>query len=323
MSEGLNKEKHAILKRKPDVVYIGFPRAGSTFLRSYFSNHPDIEWTRTPDYFGSTDKFYSEKCLYYDPDADVIADEINNKCLIDMYEGHAVGYIWNDSKLEELEDKVTYIKREMESAFDWDYYYPGPTEIASRIKTTIPQAKILIVLRNQEEWLISMYKYNIMVLPGKNKSFHDFIRTRLGKCVLFSALYHNTLETYYNLFGKENVHVLLLEQIRNERNDTLKKLSQFLGVDFVELPEHKERLNKGVGDRFATGITRAAKCGIGISKSNVKRWRQLVRLLGRINSREKLLDKKECEFIRSFYAASNFRLSRLLGIDLSAYGYPV
>lgn len=116
---------------------------------------------------------------------------------------------------------------------------------------------------------------------------------------------------------------MLLEQIRNERNETLKKLSQFLGVDFIEFPEHKERLNKGIGDRFANGINRAAKCGIGISKSNVERWRPLIRLLGRINSREKLLNKKEREFIRSFYAVNNFHTSRLLGIDLSAYGYPI
>ena len=31
---------------QPDVLYIGLQRTGSTFLRGYFSAHPDIVWTR-------------------------------------------------------------------------------------------------------------------------------------------------------------------------------------------------------------------------------------------------------------------------------------
>jgi hypothetical protein len=101
-------------------------------------------------------------------------------------------------------------------------------------------------------------------------------------------------------------------------------LSHFLGVDFVELPKNKERLNKGVGDRYANGIKRLAKLGIGVNRNNVKRWRLLIRLLGRINFGEKdILNMKERDFIRAFYAASNFHTSQLLGIDLGAYGYGV
>ena len=314
------EKKISILKNKPDVIYIGYPRAGSTFLRSYFSNHPDIHWTRTPEYFGSNEKFYSEECLYYGPGA----DKKKAKCIIDMYECHVLGYIWSDHKLGELKDKVSYIKREINSPFNRDYYYPDPGEIASRIKITLPKAKVLIVLRNQVDWIRSYYIYHLNVLPGKNKTLYDFLSTRFGKCVLFSGLYHNTIEPYNKLFGKENVYVMLLEQIKDDSNDALKRLSQFLGVDFVELPKKKERLNKGFGDRFARGVKRLSKLGIGINKNNVKRLRWLIRLSGRINVGENdILTMEEKAFIRSFYAASNFHTSQLLGIDLDAYGYPV
>ncbi len=35
----------------PDAIYIGQPKTGSTFLRSYFDYHPEIQWARHADYF--------------------------------------------------------------------------------------------------------------------------------------------------------------------------------------------------------------------------------------------------------------------------------
>jgi hypothetical protein len=315
-----NKEgKTVILENKPGVMYIGFQRAGSTYLRSYFTFHPGIRWTRTSGYFESNEKFFSQEYMY----CDLSADNEKNKCTIDMWETHALGHITGE-KFNDLEDKIFYMKGEIKAAFNRDYYYPDPGETANRIKSTIPGAKILIVLRNQESWLRSNYLHHIVDLPGKNKTFCDYISTRAGKAELFGGLYHNTIKTYYKHFSKENVLVILLEQLKLEKDETLKKLCEFLGVDFVPFPGKKERLNKGIGKRVGSGIKICSRLGIGITKKNFQRFNLLTRLFGKIGilERDVLKSNEKC-FIRSFYAASNCHTSKLTGLDLAAYGYPV
>ncbi|MGD2088271.1 MAG: sulfotransferase domain-containing protein [Candidatus Aminicenantes bacterium] len=313
-----NKEKIVLLEHKPDVIYIGYQRAGSTFLRSYFSHHPDIQWTRISDYFEANEKFYSPGYLYWDPNA----DKNTNKCVIDMYEAHATGFISGD-KLEELEDASFYIKKQINATLHRDYFYPAPEEIARRIKDTIPDAKILLVLRNQVDWIRSNYLHRIVALPKRHKTFSDYISTRIGKTILFGGLFHDTVKIYYDLFGKDNVQVLLLEQFKRDRNAALKKMCRFLDVAFVEFPTDKEKRNKGFDNRVGNGIRKLSRLGLGISKSNSE-GHILIRLLSKLKFLDgDVLTNKEKAFIRSFYAASNCHTSELLGIDLGAYGYPL
>lgn len=313
------ENKTAMLENKPGVIFIGYQRAGSTFLRSYFSHHPEIQWTRTPDYFGSNEKFHSGQYLYCPENA----ASTGHKCVVDMYESLSVGYTWSD-KFSRLEDRIFYTKRDLNGPFDSDYYYPDPGEIASRIKATLPEAKILIVLRNQVDWLRSNYLHIIIDLPKRNKQFSDYIGTRFGRCALFGGLYHETIKTYFDLFGKENVHVMLLEQVKEDRDDALKRLCRFLGVPFVPFPKENQRLNKGPGNRAGNGIKKLSRLGIGITRKNAGRLNLLTRLFGRLKMPgSDILTAKDKTFIRSFYAASNCHTARLLGIDPGKYGYPL
>ena len=308
-----NKEgKTLILENKPDVMYIGLQRAGSTYLRSYFTFHPDIRWTRTSGYFESNEKFFSQKYMY----CNLREDKEKNKCTIDMWETHALGHITGEN-FKNLEDKIFYMKGEIKASLSRNYYYPDPGETANRIKSTLPGVKILMVLRNQESWLRSNYLHHIVDLPGRNKTFCDYISTRAGKAELFGGLYHNTIKTYYKLFSKENVLVILLEQLKLERDE-------FLGVDFVPFPKKKEQLNKGIGKRVGSGIKILSCMGIGITRKNFEGFSLLTRLFGKIGilDRDVLKSNEKC-FINSFYAASNCHTSKLVGIDLSTYGYPI
>jgi hypothetical protein len=315
-----NKEgKTFILEHKPDVVHIGFQRAGSTYLRSYFTFHPDIRWTRTAGYFESNEKFFSQEYMY----CDLNAKNEKNTCTIDMWETHGLGHVIGE-KFNSLEDRIFYMKGETKAQFNRDYYYPDPGETAKRIKSVLPEGKILIVLRNQESWLRSNYLHQILDLPGREKTFYDYISTRAGKAEVFGGLYHHVIDAYYQLFGKENVLVILLEQIKLEKEETLKKLCRFLGVDFVPFPEAKGKMNKGIGKRVGSGIRICSHWGIGITRKNSQRFSLLTRLFGKLKILDRdVLKYKEKSFIHSFYGASNCHTSMLTGIDLASYGYPI
>ncbi|MDA0748870.1 MAG: sulfotransferase [bacterium] len=219
--------------RLPDVVLIGYKKAATTFLRSYFTSHPNITWTRNARHFVLDNRYLSTQYC-----ADLPDDEATRKCYVDMFEGLSIGYI-----------------RKNETP-DWSEvgYTPGVTpasasltssheEIAQRIKATVPQTKILIVLRNQVSWLRSYYLHQINSLPENQRAFTDFLNTLEGRNALYSGNFDLTIEAYQQVFGKENVHVMLLEQIHTQQDETLQKLCTFLGVPFIAFSSDREKRN--------------------------------------------------------------------------------
>lgn len=302
-----------MLPYKPDVIYIGYQRAGSTFLRSYFSHHPDIVWTKTREYFCFDEKFKSAE-PYYDADGHKEAQ----KCYIDMYEGLASGYVWTSGAIPDIVSPGLPI--------DGRGFYADPVEIARRIKEKAPDAKILMVLRNQVDWLRSNYLYHIGPLPKGRKKFADYLSTLSGKSVLLSGLFHITVGAYYELFGKERVHVMFLEQIAENRDAALGRLCGFLGVPYVDLPRDKEERNMSAGNAVGNAIRAfsALKAPPGartILRPFSSRIKAIVRKVPFFHS--DVLSYDEKRFIESFYSASNYQTSKLIGVDLGNYGYPL
>ena len=60
---------------------------------------------------------------------------------------------------------------------------------------------------------------------------------------LYSGNFDLTIEAYQQVFGKENVHVMLLEQIHTQQDETLQKLCTFLGVPFIAFSSDREKRN--------------------------------------------------------------------------------
>lgn len=296
-----------MLKQKPDVILIGYQKAGTHYLRSYFSNHPEIEWSRTPGYFGIDGKYKAVD--YYDKNA-----KAGKKCFIDMYENLAVGFIWKDPDFDKLEEPKMPI--------DEKVLYIDPIEIARRIKETVPDAKIIISIREQLDWVRANYLYFLRALPRGKKRFEDFASTLEGKGVLSGGMYHVVIEEYYKLFGKENVHINLLEEIRSDRERAFQGLCGFLGVRYVVPPHEKMKMYKGIGN--AGGNIVKILSSIGFSNTMINKvapaFRWSKRYLYRIFDRE-VLSRQEIALIKSIYAVSNYRTSKLTGIDLRKYGY--
>jgi len=301
---------------EPNVIFIGYKKGGSTFLRNYFSHHPDIYWTRNAQFFLSDEKYKLGKSYYL--------GLINNlpkeyKCFIDMFEGLSIGYILKNST------NWSNLGFNPAVSIEEDYLDPNPTEIARRIKNILPNVKILIVLRNQIDWLRSYYLHHISSLPERKRKFANFLSTLEGKSALYAGLFNITVDAYYKIFGKENVHVMLLEQIKDEKDKSLKELCVFIGVKFVNFYPEKSSLNIGKG-KLAGSLFKIFS-NLGLSDSTLASLKTLLKPLKKINL-DKIIDRdvltpNEKSIIRSFYSASNYHTSNLIGTDLKKYGYPV
>ncbi len=300
----------------PGIIHIGYMRAGSTYLRSYFSQHPDIYWTRKAWYFQleSADQVRRQKYL------DFFANETAHSCFIDMYEGLSLGYVLAETPQKDYANSQNpewspEWALKLSSPVDGSAILPGHNELARRIKDALPDARILIVLRNQLDWLKSMYLHYISFFPPERRRFIDFLDTLEGKTTLSSACYDHTLDAYASYFGKQNIHVILLEELAQDENRVLHKLCEFLDVPFRPLDQSKANRNRGVG-RLPEVKPKAINGVI----------RRLGFLWGRLSetteSRE-VVTESDKAFIRSFCAVSNYRSSIWLGRDLARWGYAV
>ncbi|MBT4482184.1 MAG: hypothetical protein HOC71_00735 [Candidatus Latescibacteria bacterium] len=294
-------------------------RSGSTYLRSYFTQHPDIRWTRKAWFFQleKSDEIRQQKYL------DFFSSEFLHRCFIDMYEGLSLGYILSDPPRKDYSDQQfsEWSPKWMIPGMQMDgrELIPGHDELARRIKQILPESKILVVLRNQVDWLRSMYLHLYGHLPKERKNFTDFLDTLEGKCAISAGNFDKTLEIYESFFGKENIHVMLLEEFSQNEEQTLRELCNFMEVPFY--PIDRKSADKNIGKahnqtrflRFQSILgTRGLKLATLFSAGR----------LGRHLSKD-VLTEHEKEMIRSFYAVSNYRTSLWLDCDLAKWGYPV
>lgn len=307
------------MKYDPNVIFIGYMKAGTGFLRSYFTYHPEIQWTRKAMFFQLNDEFKKAKKHYISKIKHAFdggGDFNNENKTIDVFEGLSTAYTthsdvaWNDSFFDP------------ELPIPENSTWCNPKIIAKRIKSILPETKILISLRNQVDWLRSNYLYHLNQLPSQRKKFSDFIKTFEGKNALTSIEYDQTLKTYFDIFDQENVHVILLEEFSED--ETWQRLCEFLGVPYKPFKKEWGWQNEGRGIKMGKLHRWLSKFGLEAQDfpdplrnlgSTVGRWLPLP-------GGEDVLSDEQISMIESFYAPHNVRASNILKKDLKKYGYP-
>ncbi len=277
-------------------------------VRSYFDLHPDILWTRHGGYFLQAHSS-SDSTDYHNNFVDIPATP---GCLIDMYEGIALGMV----RLSSTTDFQNFFLPN--TIVDRSALLPDIKMVAERIKSALPNAKILLIIRNQVDWLRSCYTHLLRWLPPGHRSFYDFITTPYGKCVLHAGHFHETIHIYQDMFGNDNVHIILLEQIITHREHTIRQLCRFLGIKYQEFPPEKQHQNKGRSPALRWFLQRETFLS-GLASATL--FRRVEPILRRITPRDIFTDGDKA-FITSMYAVSNRLTTKLSNIDLAHYNYP-
>ena len=234
-------------------IHIGFPKCLSTSLqRCFFSKHPEI------NYYGIGIK----------NNIDYIDVDISN--LIEVYIRYASESVFdeNKKKLKKIMDKklkeskkkgfrVAGISAEIMSigfsALDNDRY-----EKARRLKYIFGKdTKIIILIRNQHDFLKSIYRESIRV--GYKRTFKEFVNFHYKfncKSIISDIRYDDIILVYRKLFGSKNVFVIPYESVitknkkliqdRNNYNLISKNLNKILNLSYFN-PIIKN-LNKSLDD---------------------------------------------------------------------------
>lgn len=109
---------------------------------------------------------------------------------------------------------------------------------ARRIRGSIPEAKLVAVLRNPVDRAHAHYWFDVMWDFAPAPSFEQSLsreQARGAPCGPLGhfdhGLYHRHLSVYYELFPPAQIRVYLYEQWRDSPRDLLRDLFTFLGVD--------------------------------------------------------------------------------------------
>src|SRR5215468_2009426 len=115
-----------------------------------------------------------------------------------------------------------------------------PGEAAARLHKVHPEAKVLLVIREQTDWLQSVYKFVMSQLPWNHRSFADYCTTPSGIVLLQAGHFDQTIHAYVDFFGGNRVRVLRFEDIVGAPKRFTAELCGFLGVTEQPLPQRRE-----------------------------------------------------------------------------------
>jgi hypothetical protein len=209
--------------------------------------------------------------------------------------------------------------------------------IADRLAAVLPNARIMVVIREQKEMFLSIYKQYIR--RGGAASLRQYLATpRDGYWMpqfRFEYLeYHRLISRYQDLFGVRNVLVLPYELLRARPEDFLAKVSEFVGLPPAE-PRNRP-MNVSLS-ALSLSLRRHANRYLVLDPVNpappfdFRRSHEILERSCRAVDAvapETLLERYERRWrhraareVATRYAHSNARTAALTGLDLRTFGY--
>jgi hypothetical protein len=211
-------------------------------------------------------------------------------------------------------------------------------EIGLRIVDAFPQAKMLIVIREQCSMILSTY-YQFLSIGGASSLKTYMARKYEGRAPGFSLtkfFYHEIVEFYHQLYGPDRVLVLPYEMFTREPDTYLCKIAEICGTTLPHDLEVHRFENKG-SSRLVASATRFLNpflysvsvngyspfC-IPKAKSVGERFKVMLNHMLPSRFEKPFVQKKKADIarlVRNYYSRSNKKTSQLTGINLSKYGY--
>lgn len=188
------------MSRKPNLFIIGAMKAGTTSLHNYLSSHPQIFMSsvKEPKYFSSSTIWRGSDKKYRRLFA-AATDE--------LYAGEA---------------STEYSKRTSKS------------EVAERIYSYSPRARIIYLVRDPLERAISQYKH-MMRNHYEIRRFSEVITDPYDR-TLTNSHYAYQLRPYIDLFESNSIYVDTFESLINSPQLFCRRLFSWLGIDDSFVP---------------------------------------------------------------------------------------
>ncbi|MBR9792363.1 MAG: sulfotransferase domain-containing protein [Gammaproteobacteria bacterium] len=235
---------------------------------------------------------------------------------------HYFGDLYEQQDFNWYKDLFAGSEGKIKGEFSISYMYHP--QAAERIHKHFPDAKIIAMVRDPVERTYSDYQHFIRKGDvSRDYPFSEYIRDQEK---LKFGYYTDYLAPFYEHFPKENILVLVLEEMQHDLAACYKQIFEFIGVkDTNFLPEGvEEKRNQGVNYRFLkleNVLVRTyrfmVKRGLTGFAERLKRS-GLAQLVRKMNAKSEPLpemDSASRQQLVDYYAEEQTRLAQLLGRD--------
>ncbi len=204
---------------KSIIVHIGYTKAASSTLQAFFSACADVHHV----------------------DRGIAFKHLTSPNALTWDGSSAAAFFAEQARVAEASGSCMVVSHERLSGNPHSGHYDD-TLIAQRIARILPDAQILICVREQLALIASVYKQYLRI--GGTKTFQQYVLpTQDYRVPGFDHTkyeYHHLVEYYWQLFGPDRVHVCFVEDLREDPLSFFNEVANLLGTN---LPEHYE-LNK-------------------------------------------------------------------------------
>ncbi len=204
-------------ERGPNFLVVGAPKSGTTSLYFQLRQHPDIFVPRKKELH-----FFTGEHLRSNTQGPGDADAAAEACRT-----------WSEYASHFAEAARERIVAE----FSPSYLYFS--DVAQDIRATLPEARVLMILRDPVEKAYSQYMH--LVRDGRESlPFRDALRAEderraAGWSDIWryaeSSLYSARVERYLDVFGRDRVFIALTDELAADAAGLLRRIFDFLGVD--------------------------------------------------------------------------------------------
>lgn len=256
------------MTRIPDLFIVGAPKSGTTSLYEWLKGHPEVFMTRVKE-----PSFYSRD-LAQDKSGNFLRYDTDRGRYLALFEhaGHA-------TRVGEASTRYLYSK-----------------DAAELIARDQPQARIVAVLRNPVDMMASLHAHK---LAGGTEDLADFEEAlaaegdrRAGRRIPSDsnpllatyrdrAQFGEQLGRWLHSFGRDQVHVILFEEMVRDPAAHFRRLLEFLDVDPTYQPPSFAAHNLAHGSRG--GLIRSIARTRPVQFAA---WRLLPALIGDSRTRE-------------------------------------
>jgi hypothetical protein len=183
----------------PNFLVIGVMKGGTTSLHEYLSKHPDI--------------FMTDK------------KEIN--FFIDPHWSNGIEWYSNF-----FDESGKYLLRG-ESSPSYSKAHRHKL-VVSRIKEVLPEVKLIYIVRNPIDRILSHYIEAIEGGYAPDQDINEFIFNDPEQHYILTSRYGYQLAAYLKEFSLENIIVISSEDLLKHRLGTMNKIFEFLGVTIID-----------------------------------------------------------------------------------------
>jgi hypothetical protein len=293
----------------PDFLIIGAPKAGTTALHAALTFHPELQMAAVKE-----PKFY-------------LSDGTRPRPQPGPGDAHSVKeWIWRREDYEQLFDNPSGLLTGESTPF---YLYD--LEAQRRIQAEIPDAKLIVVLRDpidraHSNWAHLRSDGLEPVADFLTACWYEEERLAAGWAPFWHYLrlgrYGEQVEHLLTVFPREQVHLLRYRELVDDPGATLDKITDFLGVEPGLLTTVPRENTRGfVGDsRWSNSIAPVVRAGARAGALFPPEWWRkasvpLLWTLQRGSGRRPSVSIEDRRALVEYYRDDIRRLERVTGIS--------